>query len=30
MALTVATSIEDRWDPGRVAGADELQTLVYR
>jgi rhamnulose-1-phosphate aldolase/alcohol dehydrogenase len=23
-------SIEDRWDPARVAGADELDALVYR
>ena len=30
MALTVATSIENLWEPARVAGADELQALVYR
>jgi rhamnulose-1-phosphate aldolase/alcohol dehydrogenase len=30
MALTVATLIENLWEPARVAGADELQGLVYR
>src|ERR1700681_582276 len=30
MALTAATSLENRWDPPRAAGGDELQALVYR
>jgi rhamnulose-1-phosphate aldolase/alcohol dehydrogenase len=30
MALTVSTGLESLWDPGRVAGADELDALVYR
>jgi rhamnulose-1-phosphate aldolase/alcohol dehydrogenase len=30
MALTAATSIENHWDPARVADGDELQALVYR
>jgi rhamnulose-1-phosphate aldolase/alcohol dehydrogenase len=30
MALTADNSIENRWDPARVAGADALDALVYR
>ena len=30
MAMTVPTSIENLWDPSRLADADELQALVYR
>jgi rhamnulose-1-phosphate aldolase/alcohol dehydrogenase len=30
MALTAATSIENLWDPARVADVDELGALVYR
>src|ERR1022692_3454939 len=30
MALTAATSIENLWDPARVADVDELGALVHR
>ena len=30
MALTAATSLENRWDPPQAADRDELQALVYR
>jgi rhamnulose-1-phosphate aldolase/alcohol dehydrogenase len=30
MALTADNSIENRWDPARVAGVGELDALVYR
>jgi rhamnulose-1-phosphate aldolase/alcohol dehydrogenase len=30
MALTVGTAVASLWDPSRVAGADELDALVYR
>ncbi len=30
MALRVAPSIANRWDPSRLSGADELAALVYR
>ncbi len=30
MAVTVATAIENLWNPASVAGADELEALVYR
>jgi rhamnulose-1-phosphate aldolase/alcohol dehydrogenase len=30
MAVTVATSIENLWDPSSASGTDELEALVYR